>query len=150
MHSIRVVREEDSPEMARLAGQLGYPTDAGSMGLRLRRLLDSPNDIVFVAESADGALIGWAHGFLSQLLESDFRAEIGGLIVDERFHRQGIGRELVRRIEVWAAEHGAAQVSVRCRTTRPEAHQFYEKLGYQPAKTQIAFRKTLGGVIESG
>jgi GNAT superfamily N-acetyltransferase len=76
-------------------------------------------------------------------LESDYRVEIAGLVVDERFHREGVGRDLVGRVEGWAVEQGVGQASVRCRTTRAEAHRFYESLGYSQAKTQIVFRKSL-------
>jgi GNAT superfamily N-acetyltransferase len=107
-------------------------------------LLTSTGDVVFVAEASDGAgLLGWIQGSLSQYLESDYRVEIAGLIVDGRFHRNGIGRALVDRVERWAIERGASQTSVRCRTTRPKAHKFYENLGYARTKTQIAFRKSL-------
>lgn len=142
-HSVRHAREQDCGGIARLAAQLGYPTSADEVQRRLQRLLASPSDIVLVAETSEGLLIGWIHAFLSQLLESDYRAEVGGLVVDQNFHRQGVGRELIHQIEHWAAEHGVTQVSVRCRTTRLEAHQFYENLGYCPTKTQIAFRKSL-------
>jgi GNAT superfamily N-acetyltransferase len=141
--SIRQARAEDCAEIARLAAQLGYPASCDEIHRRLQRLLASPNDLVLVAESSEGLLAGWAHAFLSQLLESDYRVEIGGLVVDKNFHRRGVGRELIRRIEQWAAEHGVRQISVRCKTTRLEAHQFYENLGYRPAKTQTAFRKPL-------
>jgi predicted N-acetyltransferase YhbS len=140
---IRKAQAQDAGEIARLASQLGYPTTEVQTSPRLKRLLASSNDLVLVAESAEGAVIGWIHGFLSQLLESDFRVEIGGLIVDEKFHRQGVGRELVQRIEAWAKESDATQVSVRCRITRLESHKFYENLGFSAAKTQIAFRKQL-------
>jgi len=143
-HSIRSANEEDCGEIARLASQLGYPTSGEVMRLRLRRLLASPSDAVFVAESADCGLAGWIHGALSQFLESEQRVEIGGLVVDERFHRQGVGRGLVERVEDWAVERGVMQAVVRCRTTRAEAHRFYESLGYDQAKTQIVFRKQLG------
>ena len=142
-YSIRNAREQDCAELARLASQLGYPASSDTTKLRLHRLLRSPNDMVFVAESADGSLVGWIHGVLSQLLESDYRVEIGGLIVDERFHRQGVGRDLVAKVESWAIERGVVQASVRCNTTRTGAHSFYESLGFDRAKTQIVFRKSL-------
>jgi GNAT superfamily N-acetyltransferase len=142
-HAIRPAREPDGPGLARLATQLGYPTSGDEIRRRLQRVLASPNDIVLVASTADGSLAGWAHGFVCQLLESDPRVEIGGLVVDERFRRQGIGRKLIRRIERWAGERGVAQVSVRCRTTRLVAHKFYGSLGYHAAKTQAVFRKRL-------
>ncbi len=73
--------------------------------------------------------------------------EIAGLIVDDRLHRHGIGRDLVARVEGWAVERGAIQSSVRCRTSRPEAHMFYGSLGYVQAKTQVVFRKPLSVAV---
>jgi len=142
-YSIRPAREDDAAEVARLAGQLGYPASATVMEKRLRRLLVSSADVVFVAESAEGGLLGWIHGVLSQFLESDYRMEIAGLVVDERCHRSGVGRKLVAQVEAWAVERGVEQAVVRCRTTRTEAHGFYQSLGYNQTKTQIVFGKTL-------
>jgi len=140
---VRLAREEDCAELARLAGELGYPASEETLRARLQRLLASSSDAVFVAERAAGGLVGWIHGVLSQFLESEYRVEIGGLVVDARFRRQGIGSDLVRRVEAWGLGHGVAQASVRCRTTRPESHRFYENLGYSQTKTQIVFRKVL-------
>lgn len=142
-HFVRPAREEDCAEIARLAKQLGYPASDDAMRTRLCRLLTSSNDAVLVAESNGVGLVGWIHGVLSQFLESDFRVEIAGLVVDERLHRRGVGRELVKEVERWAVERGVAQSSVRCRTNRSEAHRFYESLGYSQTKTQIVFRKSL-------
>ena len=139
---IRPAREGDAAEIARLSSQLGYPTTEIKIRSRLQRLLASPLDLVLVAASND-TVVGWIHGVLSQLLESEFRVEISGLVVDESFQRQGIGRKLVQHIEEWANERGVGELSVRCRTTRLEAHKFYESLGFAAVKTQIAFRKQL-------
>jgi GNAT superfamily N-acetyltransferase len=145
-YSIRKAEGRDCEEIARLASQLGYPVVGEVMRPRLQRLLASSSDVVFVAELADGGLAGWIHGVLSQFLESDYRVEIGGLVVDDRFHRDGIGSGLVQRVENWAVEHGVVYATVRCRTTRPEAHLFYETLNYEQNKVQIVFRKLLEAV----
>lgn len=142
-YSIRPAHEQDCLEIARLASQLGYPASADVTRTRLQRLLGSPGDAVFVAEAPDGKLVGWIHGVLSQFLESEFRVEIAGLVVDERFQRKGIGRDLVQRVESWAIEHGVTQASVRCQTKRTDAHQFYTSLGYTESKRQVVFRKPL-------
>jgi GNAT superfamily N-acetyltransferase len=142
-HAIRPASEHDAAELARLSAQLGYPASEDQIRARLRRLLASPADALLVAASAEGPLLGWIHGALTQLLESDYRVEICGLIIDAANRRRGLGRELVRRLETWAADHGATQSSVRCRTTRHDAHHFYENLGYTLAKTQLTFRKPL-------
>jgi GNAT superfamily N-acetyltransferase len=142
-HLIRSARPEDCAELVRLAGQLGYPASAAAMAPRLKRLLESPIDVVYVAEAGGGALAGWIHGVMSQFLESDYRVEIGGLVVDECFQRKGIASALVKEVERWAAERGAVQVSVRCQVKRTEAHLFYKHLGFDEAKTQIVFRKPI-------
>lgn len=141
--SIRKAREQDCEEIARLTSQLGYPASSDAIRVRLHRLLASSSDVVLVAESSSGGLVGWIHGVLAQFLESDYRVEIGGLVVEEQSQRKGVGRGLVGRVEDWAREQGVMQASVRCRTTRAGAHLFYESLGYKQTKTQIVFRKSL-------
>jgi GNAT superfamily N-acetyltransferase len=109
----------------------------------MARMMGASEDCLLVAEGSDGELAGWIHGFLHQLLESDYRVEIGGLIVDERWRRSGLGRRLVQAIEDWAVERGATELSVRCREERAESHTFYESLSFRHAKTQRVFRKRL-------
>jgi len=141
--SVRRAVISDAPELARLTSLLGYPAAESTIADRVRRLLATPGDCLLVAESGEGQLAGWIHGFLCQLLESDYRVEIGGLLVDEPFRRSGVGRRLVTAIEDWAKGQGAAELSVRCRVEREEAHRFYETLGFRTTKTQKAFRKRL-------
>ena len=144
-HLIRSATIQDRAEIARLTTELGYPASPEDIGRRLERLLTSPNDAIIVAESSssDSGLIAWIHATLSQYLESDFRVEIAGLVVAKEFYRHGVGRALVESVETWGVERGAVLASVRCKTTRAEAHRFYESLGYVPAKTQTVFRKAL-------
>ena len=141
---IRQAVESDAAELARLNAQLGYPVSEASIQVRLARILGKTDDRLLVAEVPGGELVGWIHGFLCQLLESDFRVEIGGLIVDERCRRSGVGRRLVKTIEEWAVEHGAIELAVRCREERAEAHEFYESLSLRHFKTQRVFRKRIG------
>ena len=140
---IRRALESDAAELARLTSQLGYPVSEASLRTRMDRMFSSIDDCLLVAESPNGKLEGWIHGFLCQLLESDYRVEIGGLIVDERCRRSGVGRGLVNAIEDWAGEHGATELSVRCREERAESHKFYESLLFRHIKTQRVFRKCL-------
>src|SRR6478672_4118494 len=139
--NIRCAMESDANELARLTSQLGYSVSEASIRTRMGRMFDSNYNSLWVAEKPDGKLAGWIHGFLCQLLESDYRVEIGGLIVDERCRRSGIGRRLVQVIEDWAAEQGATELSVRCREERAESHEFYESLSFRHIKSQRVFRK---------
>jgi len=145
-HIIRRALASDAVELARLTSQLGYPASETAIRTRLMRMMGSSDDCVLVAEVSSSELAGWIHGFLSQLLESDYRVEIGGLVVDERWRRNGIGRRLVRAVDDWAMERGATEISVRCREERVESHKFYESLLFRHTKTQRVFRKRAGNV----
>lgn len=143
---IRAAELQDAPEIARLSGELGYSAEPEVIARRLGTLLRSATDKVLVAESSSGLVVGWVHGYLSQLIESNYRVEIGGLVVTANARREGIGRRLITEIETWAKERGAMELSVRCRADREEAHRFYEQLGFACLKTQKVFRKQV--VIE--
>lgn len=145
-HIIRRAVASDAAELARLTSQLGYPASEAAIRTRLMRMIDASDDCLLVAEVSSGTLAGWIHGFLSQLLESDYRVEIGGLSVDERWRRNGIGRRLVRAIDDWGVERGAIELSVRCREERAESHKFYESLLFHHTKSQRVFRKRTGNV----
>lgn len=143
---IRSAELRDAPEIARLSGELGYSAGPKVIAQRLEMLLRNTSDKVLVVESSDGTVLGWVHGYLSQLIESNYRVEIGGLVVTANARREGIGRRLITEIETWAKERGAMELSVRCRADREEAHRFYEQLGFACLKTQKVFRKQV--VIE--
>ena len=147
--TIRRAVESDAEELARLTSQLGYPASPAIIRSRLGRLLPSSEDCLLVAEDSSGKLTGWIHGILAQLLESDGRVEIGGLVVDIEWRRRGIARQLVRALEDWAVERGAAELSVRCREDRAESHKFYESLFFRHIKTQRVFRKRVGNAEHS-
>jgi GNAT superfamily N-acetyltransferase len=140
---IRPVEPRDGPALIRLAEALGYPSTAEQIRARLARIAADPEHAVFVAENSDGQVIGWVHVFISKLLESDPRAEIGGLVADPAVRRQGVGRALMQHAEAWSCARGLKVVSLRTNIKRADAHHFYESLGYAPAKTQHNYRKQL-------
>jgi GNAT superfamily N-acetyltransferase len=140
---VRTAQMEDAGSIAELSGQLGYPSTATSVRRRLRNLLADNDHAVWVAENGDGAIAGWIHVFVKQLVESDGEIEIGGLVVDKNFRGRGAGKALVERAERWAKSRRLKSVYVRSNVIRKDAHNFYRKLGYKIIKTQSAFRKAL-------
>jgi GNAT superfamily N-acetyltransferase len=140
---IRAVRSGEEDRIAALSGQLGYPSAPEEIRRRLEPLLRDPLHAVYVAENANGGIAGWIHVFLYQSVESDFRAEVGGLVVDEALRRRGAGRLLLERAEKWARDQGCRRVSLRSNVLREEAHRFYEGLGYRRIKSQHTFQKIL-------
>ncbi len=101
------------------------------------------NRFVAVAAESGPKLLGWIAAEHRMLLESGERVEIVGLVVDERARRQGIGKALVATAESWATARGIQTVFVRSNVARSASHRFYEDTGYERAKTQHAYSKTL-------
>jgi GNAT superfamily N-acetyltransferase len=141
--TIRRAAQEDAPALARLSGELGYPSSTEEVSGRLLQILDSSGDALFVASASDGRVVAWVHLFLTLRIESEKFAEVGGLVVEERRRGEGIARSLMEAAESWAMREGARRIRVRSRTTREEAHRFYERLGFTRIKRQEVFEKVL-------
>jgi GNAT superfamily N-acetyltransferase len=140
---IRTARPADFARIAELAGQLGYPSSAGDIEQRLAGMNVAGEHAVFVAQLADGSIAGWIGGFVYRSVEADARIEISGLVVDERFRSQAVGRFLLERAEAWAREKGCSATGLRSNVIRERAHAFYERQGYEHTKTQKSFRKNV-------
>jgi len=140
---IRRARAGDASQLAQLSGQLGYPTTAAEIKKRLRRLKPASQNALFVAESPDSGVVGWAHVSVTHLVEVGTRAELNGLIVAEGQRSLGAGARLLQAAEDWAHKRGCPSMSVRSNVVRERAHKFYERQGYEHYKTQKAFRKEL-------
>jgi GNAT superfamily N-acetyltransferase len=141
--SIRRATLADAPQLAPLAGQLGYPAAAEEVAARLREILDDPKHVVFVAETEDSQIVGYVEGFPLHTIASNPRVEIGGLVVDESRRSKGVGRLLVAHVEEWARAKGFREARLRSNIIRGQAHLFYENLGYRVNKTQKSFLKAL-------
>ena len=140
---VRKVRKDDIDAIARLAGELGYPSTVAEIRQRLESMERNPDHATFVAVERGGKVIGWIGLSRVYALESDPRAEITGLIVDSGYRSGGVGRLLVERGEAWARELGLNAMGVRSNVIRDRAHQFYLRLGYEVTKSQKVFRKML-------
>ena len=141
--TIRRARRNDVARIAELSGQLGYPVSAKQMAARLNRVLQDARGACFVADTKQDGVIGWIHVSTTPLLEVEPRAEVNGLVVDEKIRSRGAGRQLLVAAEEWARSRGCKGVSVRSNVIRDRAHAFYLNNGYEHYKTQKAFRKTL-------
>src|SRR5687767_3540003 len=103
---IRPAALSDVQELTVLTQHLGYSVEAASMFDRLGRILAQPNQLIIVGV-IDGTLAGWLQACTSDVLGSEFRAEIIGLVVADRFRRRRVGRSLVETAERWAQDRGA-------------------------------------------
>jgi GNAT superfamily N-acetyltransferase len=142
-YSIVPARETDAAEISRLSLELGYQAGVDETLASLGQMLGSPRYVVVVASAGSGALLGWAAAERRLMLETGESVEITGLVVAASARRMGVGRALVAAAEQWARGNGFSSIRVRSNVARAESHPFYEKLGYERAKTQHAYRKAL-------
>jgi GNAT superfamily N-acetyltransferase len=139
----RPAQTEDAERIALLCHQLGYPTSREEVARRLRQILQKEHHALYVAEPSDGRVVGWVHVYVRPLVVAELQAEIGGLVVEQSYHRYGIGRLLMLQAEAWARGQGCRTVLLRSSVIRKGAHAFYERIGYDNIKTSLTFRKIL-------
>ena len=70
------------------------------------------------------------------------RVYVGALVVADRYRRAGVGTALMTAVEQWAADRGAAMVSLDTNLRSPLSVPFYEdRMGY--FRHGVIFRKLL-------
>ena len=138
---IRAAALSDAPSVAQLVSQLGYQTTVAQMESRLQAMLARPEYVLFLAET-NHTVVGLVGAYLTLGLELDGPyGRLGGLVVDEGWRGQGIGRMLLEAVEGWLKGRGASLLLITSGKHRLEAHTFYRHLGY--AETGLRFAKSL-------
>lgn len=135
---IRVTKSGDAPALQTLCTQLGYDVGLEDIVKRAQGILADPDSELFIYETAEGQVVGWAHVFGKHLLEGVY-AELGGIVVDAQCRGRGIGGLLLKRCEQWAVAHDYNELRVRSNGKREGAHQFYLTSGYSCTKWQKVF-----------
>ena len=134
---IRPAIESDAIGINDISKYLGYgqlsDTEAKD---KLFQLLDSNDNEIFVVE-VNARVIAWLHLFLARRLASEDFFEIGGLVVDPDYRRQGLAAALIKYVE----NKHKGKLRVRCNETRQETHQFYEACGFVGSKVQRIFER---------
>ncbi len=133
----------DAEHISALCDQLGYPASKEEVAKRIKAIQGQDDHTLLVAQGSDSRVLGWVHSYLSPLVVTELEAEIGGLIVDEKYRGQGIGKLLMRHAEAWSIEKGCQALRLRSNIIRKNAHAFYERIGYGKIKTSWVFRKEL-------
>ncbi|MGA2420946.1 MAG: GNAT family N-acetyltransferase [Candidatus Acidiferrum sp.] len=141
--TVRRARISDARNIAKLSGELGYPSTAAKVVKRLRAMKPASHHAVFVAATKTARVVGWLHISVAHLLESGTRAELNGLIVSEAQRSLGAGAQLLAAAEAWAKQRKCTAVNLRSNVIRERAHKFYLRQGYEHYKTQKAFWKAI-------
>lgn len=100
-----------------------------------RRAFDAiaadPNNRLIVVEH-DGAVIGTLQlTFIPNITyQGGIRAQIEGVRVDDAYRSRQVGRRMLEWAIAAARRHGCHMVQLTADKTRPDAHRFYESLGF--------------------
>jgi GNAT superfamily N-acetyltransferase len=135
---IRFAEMEDAHAIAALSEQWGYYSTKERMLRCLQDLRNSSDHVVYVLLNASH-IIGWIHGIYSMRIETDPFVEIGGLVIDKDFRRQGLGKFLVDKIIEWSLYRNCHMIRVRCNIIRKEANAFYGSIGFKEIKQQKVY-----------
>ena len=132
----------DSPTLAELATQLGYPCSIEIARSRVGTYIGNPNRTVIVAE-VDGRVIGWTSLDVVEHFYVEPQVEISGFIVDKEYWSLGIGEKLMKRVETWVKTHGQSRLRLYTNSIRKDAHRFYERLGFEKKKESYVYEKEI-------
>ena len=137
-----VVREAAAGDVGRLVellagGALTVQEDASDLApyaVALDRICADPSSTVLVAE-VDGEVVGTCQVFVLQHLQhrGGRCAEVESVHVAAERRGQGIGATLMAAAVEWARSAGCYRVQLTSNVARPEAHRFYERLGFAPS-----------------
>ena len=140
---LREMRPGDVEAVARLAGELGYPTAAADIAARRDGLAGRDDVALLVATDDADEAIGWIHVERRNTLVAEPAAQVMALVVGNGHRGTGVGRLLLAAAENWAAERDCHVLLVATRVTRRDAHRFYRREGYRLNKTSHIFEKPL-------
>ena len=135
---IRQAIVEDARTISRLSEQLGYKMSVFRTAEQIDAIWESVNDIAAVAV-VNRKVIGWIHVFYTMRLECNSYCEIGGLVVDDQYRGNGVGKMLIDHIKLWCESKKCRTLRVRSNVKRSEAHEFYKSAGFVEIKEQKVF-----------
>ncbi|MGY6636255.1 MAG: N-acetyltransferase family protein [Erythrobacter sp.] len=115
--------------------------DADQQLAGFRAIAGDPNHALYVAELA-GELVGsFQLSFMPVVARRGaWRAVIESVRVAPEHQSNGVGAAMMRWAIERAQERGCALVQLMSDRNRPEAHRFYERLGFTPSHTGFKLR----------
>ena len=145
LFEIRPATLKDVNEIGNLCAELGYPTSPEQIEEILEVLNKRTDHVAYVIEIKNGSIVGWVHAYLRWLLMTGLSAEVGGIVIQEAYRRQGLGKKLLQQIETWACRQGCQIVELHSGMQRDIAHEFYPSIGYTRIKSSWKYEKKLTG-----
>ncbi len=126
---IRTAETADASQIAICLKSLGYGASADLVEAKLMAFRDETDAVLVACEGA--LIVGVVSIHITPLFHAPGHlARITALSIRDGHQRRGIGRSLMAAAEQWSWATGAARIDLTSGNHRPEAHRFYESLGY--------------------
>ena len=138
---IRKAKIDDLEPIVSLSNEFGYNPEKSEVENKLSKFSLNPDEAIYVAENEK--IIGWMHISLVEPLESSSFVEIRGIVVNQKYRKNGIGTKLIETAEKWAKEKGCKKLRVRTNIIRKETRKYYRNLNFISKKTQEVFEKEI-------
>jgi N-acetylglutamate synthase-like GNAT family acetyltransferase len=138
---IRKAKTDDVEPIVSLSKEFGYNPEKSEVENKLNRFNLNLNEAIYVAEN--DKVIGWMHISLVEPLESSSFVEIRGIVVNQKYRKNGIGTKLIETAEKWAKGKGCKKLRVRTNIIREETRGYYRNLDFISKKTQEVFEKEI-------
>ena len=116
----------------------GHGTEAG-YGSFLRGVLESPDDIIFVAEQ-DGAIAGYVYAALEPLSWKELRGPAGfihDVAIADPFRRSGVATRLMKAAIDWLRSRGAPRVILGTAAQNASAQALFHRLGFRDTMIEM-------------
>ena len=137
--TFRAAREEDLPALVSMLAndELGQHREDPSIPLipeyleAFKAIADSPHQLLVVADLS-GEVVGTLQlSFIPGLARKGaWRGQIEAVRIAETVRGLGLGERMIEWAVAQCRAHGCVLVQLTSDKTRPEAHHFYEKLGF--------------------
>ena len=136
---IRKVKLRDAAAIQWLNAEcLGYDFDREATEAQLKRLLESDQHLILVAEEG-GQVIGYAHAASYDCLYFPSLLNLLALAVAQEFQGRGHGRALMQALREEAKAAGYTGIRINSGISRSSAHAFYRSLGCNEKADQKRF-----------
>jgi aminoglycoside 6'-N-acetyltransferase I len=149
---IRKVQPEDFESWYRLRVAL-WPDATGPEEQPLMQdYLSSETMTAFVAQTADGQIVGFLEANIRYYAEDCLTHNVGyieGWYVEAEYRQQGVGGALVRAAEAWARSKGCREMASDCLLENEVSLEAHLALGYAETSRLIHFVKPLDNAKKS-
>jgi aminoglycoside 6'-N-acetyltransferase I len=144
---IRRLAESDLNDWFQLRKRLWDATSDDDHKSEMLDIVGHPeSELILVAESADGRLVGFLEASIRPYVEDCATDNVGyleGWFVEPDSRRRGIGAELVRQAEGWARSRGCTEMASDAEIGNDTSLEAHRRLGYTETSRLVHLRKEL-------